>query len=38
MLENLQIKTKIKAINQKGFMAYEYNPLHNYRITKTEVN
>lgn len=38
MLDELQIKTKIKAINQKGFMAYEYNPLHNYRITETDIN
>jgi hypothetical protein len=38
MLDELQIKTKIKAINQKGFMAYEYNPLHNYRITETQID
>ena len=39
MQENsINIKTKIKAINQKGFMAYEYNPLHNYRITETVID
>nr|DAR62406.1 MAG TPA: hypothetical protein [Bacteriophage sp.] len=32
-MDAIKFNTKIKAINQEGFMAYEYNPLHNYRLT-----
>lgn len=34
-MDAIKFNTKIKAINQEGFMAYEYNPLHNYRLTQT---
>ena len=34
----ITLYTKIKSLDQQGFMAYEYNPLHNYRLTKKSGN
>lgn len=31
---NLSISTNLYQLSNKGYMAWEYNPFHNYRITK----
>lgn len=33
--KNIDLNYYLKTLQTEGFMAYEYNPLHNYRLTKT---
>ena len=33
--QNINLNYYLNTLQQEGFMAYEYNPLHNYRLTKS---
>ena len=33
--KDIDLNYYLKTLQTEGFMAYEYNPLHNYRLTKT---
>jgi hypothetical protein len=34
---NITIKPFLYQLSNKGYMAWEYNPFHNFRITDTKI-